>query len=121
MSDRSMSWDYETTTPGRVIHCTVLHNKDQKQYTLIVYPQTVKREVWADGTVWVSRTMECFSGYRAKLQDCERFNRGRLEELRYAAPHLPITNQMIREVCEKHNLELKKPEGSSVAPEMQAH
>lgn len=121
MSDRSMSWDYATTTPGRVIHCTVYHHKELKQYTLVIYPQTVKSEVWADGTVWVSRTMECFSGYRAKLQDCERFNRGRLEELRYAAPHLAITGQMIRQVCEQHNLELLIPEGKSVAEQLQAH
>lgn len=121
MSDRSMSWDYATTTPDRVIHCSVFHNKEGKQYTLSIYPQTITRNVRDDGTVVEWRTTSLYSGVRAKLQDCERFNRGRLEELRYAAPHLAITGQMIRQICEQHNLELLIPEGKSVAEQLQAH
>ena len=121
MSDRAMSWDYATTTPDRVIHCTVYHHKELKQYTLVIYPQTLSYTTSRDGVRFVTRTMGCFTGLRTKLQDCERFNRGRLEELRYAAPHLAITGQMIRQVCEQHNLELLIPEGKSVAEQLQAH
>lgn len=121
MSDRSMSWDYATTKPSRVIHCIVYHKKELKQYMLAIYPQVVTRLVRDDGTTAEWRTTFYGRGLRAKLQDCERFNRGRLEELRYAAPHLAITGQMIRQICEQHNLELLIPEGKSVAEQLQAH